>query len=186
MKKYNKLSVILLAILAIALFATACDNAKIEEANKFVDAANKKNDEAKALNTKTGAIYDKVMNGDLENFEEAKKANENELKELIKNYDKIIELLKGSAKDFSEAAKANPNEKFKEYYDASAKAAEKRAEVVGSNKAMVQGFLDSNDLEAFTKTVNDVKAKMEALVKEAGDLQGKVNKLEDEVKALNK
>lgn len=186
MKKHNKLKAVFMAIMAMALFATACqDTEKIEGANKFVDSANKKSDEGKALINTTSESFDKVMK-DTADFDEQKKKHEGELKEIVKNYDKIMELQKGTAKDFVEAAKLSPNDKFKAYYDASAKQYEKLAEMVNQSKQSAQALLDSNDVESYSKKVQEIDTKTTALTKEADEIGAKVKKLEQEVNALNK
>ena len=186
MKKHNILKAVFLAIMAMALFTTACqDTEKIEGANKLVDSANKKSDEAKALINKTSESFDKVMK-DTADFDEQKKKHEGELKEIVKNYDKIMELQKGAAKDFVEAAKLNPNDKFKAYYDASAKHSEKLAEMVNQNKQSAQALLDSSDIESYAKKIQEIDTKTTALIKEADEIAVTVKKLEQEVNALNK
>jgi outer membrane murein-binding lipoprotein Lpp len=50
MKKQSIFTLILTAIMSLALFSAGCeDQKKIDEANKFVDSANKKADEVKGL-----------------------------------------------------------------------------------------------------------------------------------------
>ncbi len=186
MKKYNKINLILLAIVAMALFATACeDTKKIEEANKFVDSANKKMDEAKALIGKAADSFEKISK-DMTDLAETRKAHESELKEIIKSYDKILELQKSSAGDFVAASKANSNEKFKAYYETSAKDMENTAEMVSQNKEMVQAFIDSKDIDAYSKKIDTISAKIDSLKKESDELREKLKKLEQEVNALNK
>jgi uncharacterized coiled-coil DUF342 family protein len=186
MTKLSKWKFILLACLALSLFATACeDTKKIEEANKSVDAANKKSDEAKALMSKTADSLINVTK-DMTDLAETKSEREGEIKELVKNYDKVMELQKGAAADFNQAAKLNPNEKFKAYYEMSAKDMEKTAEVVGQSKEMAKALLDSEDIEAYNAKLQGVQTRSAALTKESDDLRAKLSKLEGEVKALNK
>jgi hypothetical protein len=175
-----------LLLACLAVFAAGCTDQKIEQANKFVDSANKKMDESKALISKEGASFTKVMNDVGEDFEGAKKAHEAELKESLKNYDKIMELEKGAASDFGEAAKNNSNEKFKAYYDMSAKDMQKTSELMNQNKQLVQAVLDSSDEEAYVQKSEAINAKTESLTKEATDIRAKLKKLEEEVNALNK
>jgi len=186
MKKHNKLTAIFLAILAMALFATACqDTEKIEGSNKLVDSANKKSDEAKALIIKTSESFDKVLK-DPADFDEQKTKHEGELKEIVKNYDKIVELQKSTAKDFVEAAKLSPNDKFKAYYDAKAKHFEKLAEMTNQSKQSAQALLESSDVESYSKKMQEIDTKTTALTKEADEIDVKVKKLEQEVNDLNK
>ena len=181
----NKMISVLIACLALALLSSACgDTAKIEEANKFVDAANKKADEAKTLISAAATKFEAITS-DLDDFEEARTAHEAEVKDLIKSYDKILDLQKGIASDYSEASKTNPNEKFKAYYDMSAKDAQKTGEVLAQSKASAQAILDSKDTEAFAGKMLAIKAKLDSLTEESSELRGKLSTLETEVKALN-
>src|SRR3954452_2846492 len=149
MKKHSKLTLILMAIVSLALFSASCEyQKKIDEANKFVDSANKKADEVKGLVSKAASTFESI-NSKLNDFEEDKAANEGELKELVKSYDKILGLQTGIASDYTEAAKLNANEKFKAYYEMSAKDAQKTGEVISQSKAAAQAILDSNDFDSF-------------------------------------
>ena len=185
MKPHNKSNLVLLAFLTLALFATACTDAKIEAANKLVDSANKKTTEVKALVSKAADSFEKI-NKDLTDFEEAKTAHANDLKELVKSYDKILETQRSAASDFAEAAKLSANEKFKAYYEMSAKDGEKTAEVLTQSKELAQAILDSKDIESYSKKMDAIQAKSDSLTKESDDLRAKLKKLEDEVNALNK
>lgn len=186
MNRHNKWKLVLAICMGLALFATACeDTKKIEEANKFVDSANKKSDEAKALMTKTSDSFVNITK-DMTDISETKVDRESELKDLVKNYDKIMELQKGAAGDFTQASKLNANDKFKAYYESSAKDMEKTAEVVNQSKEMAKAILDSEDIESYNKKLDTIQAKSDSLTKESVDLREKIKKLEAEVNALNK
>jgi protein involved in sex pheromone biosynthesis len=185
MKKQNLFTLLGLACAALTLFAAGCTDQKVEEANKFVDSANKKSDEFKSLMTKATESFDKVMK-DMDDFDAGKKAHESDLKDIVKNYDKVMELAKGAASDFTEAAKANSNEKFKAYYEMSAKDMEKTGEVVNQNKEMANAILNSSDDEAYVQKMTSIQSKTESLTKESDDIRAKLKKLEAEVTALNK
>jgi chromosome segregation ATPase len=186
MKNRSKFTLVLTACLTLVLFAGACeDSKKIDEANKFVDSANKKADEVKTMVAKAAATFENIGK-DLTDFEEGKKDHENDIKELVKSYDAILEKQKSIASDFTEASKSSPNEKFKAYYDMSAKDADKTGEVLAQSKASAQAILDSSDIEAFNKKMESIKAKSDALTKESEGIRAQLTKLESEVKALNK
>ena len=186
MKKHSKFTLILMAVMSLALFSTACeDQKKIDEANKFVDSANKKADEVKGLVSKAASAFEGI-NSKLNDFEEDKAAHENEIKDLVKSYDKILDLQKGIASDYTEAAKLNANEKFKAYYEVSAKDAQKTGEVLSQSKATAQAILDSNDFDSFKTKMDGITAKSDSLKKESDGLRAQLSKLETDVKALNK
>jgi hypothetical protein len=128
----------------------------------------------------------KASTASFNDFDEDKAANEGELKELVKSYDKILGLQNGIASDYTEAAKLNANEKFKAYYEMSAKDAQKTGEVIGQSKAAAQAILDSNDFDSFKAKMDGITAKSDSLKKESDGLRAQRSKLEEDVKALNK
>jgi len=180
-KIVNKLNFVLLAIMAVSLFATACvDNKKIEEANKLVDSANKKVNDAKPMLTKAGEAFTKA-NEKLEDYDETKKENEAALKASIGEYDKVIELY-----NFNSAAKLSDDASFKSYYEASAKEIDNLSAMATQSKALVQAFAESKTVEEYSKKLDEIKGKIDALKNEGDDLSAKVKKLDEEVKAKNK
>ena len=185
MRKHNKYTLIVIAIITTALFATGCEDKQIVEANKLVDSANQKMNDAKPLITaaidKFGKISDKM-----EDFEESKQAHEAEVKALMSSYDKIAELQKGAAADFGQAAKLSKDEAFKSYYEMSAKNVENSAAQVGQNRAIAQAYLDSKTEEDYAAKVSTVKTKSDSLKKEGDDITAKLKKLEEAVNAKNK
>jgi len=186
MKKFSTFALLLTACLSLALFSTGCeDQKKIDEANKFVESANKKANEAKDIVIKAGATSNSLMD-QLKDLEEDKPAHLNELKDLAKTYDKALELQKGVASDFTEASKLNANEKFKAYYEMSSKNAIKTGEIYGQGQAVVQALLDSNDIEAFTAKMDAINAKSATLKKEGDDISAQLKTLEAAVAAINK
>lgn len=203
----NKLNFILSAVLAMTLFAGACkdknvtevnkpvdstnkssNGANIQDAGKLVDSADKKAVEAKDLFNKIPDTFIKILN-DLDqkkDFADSKKRNETEVKELAKSWDKIIETFKSAGVDYREAAKASQKQVFKDYYETKAKAQDSLAEISGLNREMLQSFLDSSDLEAFDKKMDDIGSKVEASKKQGVEFNEKLKKIEDDIKAQNK
>ena len=185
MKRYTKLNIILMAILAVAMFASGCDDKQVAEANKLVDSANKKMNDAKPLMTKASETFSKISDK-VQDFDEGKKAHEAELKELLTSYDKILELYKGAAADFGGASKLNSDATFKAYYDMSQKDMENSAALVSQNKVLVQAFIDAKTAEDYSKKLDEIKAKNDDLKKEGDDIAAKLKKLEADVNAKNK
>ena len=181
----NKLNLILPAVLTMALFAAACTDKNTDEANKFVDSANKKANEAQAFYSKIPKVANKITNNS-EDFEENKKANETEIKEAISATDKYVEMLKSSAGDFREASKLNPDQTFKNYYEAKARQMEGLADIASTQRSMFQDFLDSSDADSANQKMAPKLAKMNDLDKSLTEIENKVTKLEAEVKAKNK
>ncbi len=186
MKSLKKLNIIIIAIVAATLFSIACvDNKKIEEANKLVDSANKKSNDAKSLLERAGAAFTKISD-DVKDFDDTKKQQEPALKAVVGDYDKIIELYKGASADFNSAAKLSDDASFKSYYEMSAKEIDNLSAMATQSKSIVQAFADSKSIEEYSKSVDEIKGKIDALKKEGDDISGKVKKLEEEVKAKNK
>lgn len=185
MNNYKKLKLILLAILAFAVLTTACDDQQVLEANKLVDSANKKMNDAKPLVTAAGDRFGKISD-DIKDFEASKKAHDGELKELAKSYDQILELYKGATADFTQAAKLSKDETFKSYYEMSAKDVENTAALITQNKLLTQAFADSKTIDEYSKKIDEIKTKNDALKKEGDDISAKLKKLEADVNAKNK
>lgn len=177
---------VVLAIMTISLISAACvDNKKIEEANKLVDSANKKSNDAQPLLAKAGEAFTKANDG-MEDYEETKTKHEAALKASMGDYDKVIELYKGSSADFTGAAKLSDDADFKSYYEASAKEMDNLAAMATQSKALVQAFVESKSIEEYSKKLDEIKGKMDALKKEGDDLTAKAKKLEEAVKSKSK
>lgn len=185
-KIFRNINFVLIAIVAVGLFASACvDNKKIEEANKLVDSANKKSNDAKPLLTKAGEAFSKANDG-MDDFDETRKQNETALKASMGDYDKVIELYKGASADFNSAAKLSDDATFKSYYEASAKEIDNLAAMATQSKSLVQAFIESKSIEEYSKKLDEIKGKIDSLKKEGDELTLKVKKLDEEVKAKNK
>ena len=185
-KIFRNINFVLIAIVAVGLFESACvDNKKIEEANKLVDSANKKSNDAKPLLTKAGEAFSKANDG-MDDFDETRKQNETALKASMGDYDKVIELYKGASADFNSAAKLSDDATFKSYYEASAKEIDNLAAMATQSKSLVQAFIESKSIEEYSKKLDEIKGKIDALKKEGDELTLKVKKLDEEVKAKNK
>ena len=186
MTKLKKFNFALIAIMAVSLFATACvDNKKIEEANKLVDSAIKKANDAKPMLTKAGEAFTKANDG-MDDYDETKTKNETALKASMGDYDKVIELYKGSSADFTSAAKLSDDSDFKSYYEASAKEMDNLAAMATQSKSLVQAFVESKSIEEYSKKLDEIKGKMDALRKEGDELTAKAKKLEEAVKSKSK
>ncbi len=185
MRKIHKLALLMAIIMALA-FAMACDGGKTDEANKFVDAGNKKVTEANQLIPKVSKMDIEIMETKYENFDEFKKSKESEAKQVVKDYEKCAELFKGAAKDFGDASKINLDAKIKSYFEAKSKEFEKSAESLSVSKEGVQSLISSKDEEEFTKKLKESNDKSELLKKESDALTEKTKKLEAEAKDLIK
>lgn len=186
MRTLKKFNFVLIAIMAVSLFATACvDNKKIEEANKLVESANKKSNDAKPLLTKAGEAFNKANDG-MEDYEETKTKNEAALKASLGEYDKVIELYKGASTDFTGAAKLSDDADFKSYYEASAKEMDNLAAMTTQSKGLIQAFVESKSIEEYSKKLDEIKGKIDALKKEGDTLTANAKKLEEAVKSKSK
>ncbi|MEP6904136.1 MAG: hypothetical protein ABJA66_20625 [Actinomycetota bacterium] len=173
----NNLNLILLAVLTMVLFASACGDKNAAEANKFVESANKKTQEAKEMVDKMPKNIGQWID-DTKDIAESQKAHEAEAKETLKKWDKIIETEKSAAGDFREAVKLNSDQTYKNYYEALAKQMDIQVEKGNTNKSVFQSFLDSSDWDAFGEKAGSFKAKMQDLQKQDADNAAQITKLE--------
>lgn len=185
MKRQNKYILILLAIIATAIFATGCEDKQAIETNKLIDAADKKMSEAQPIFSAAMDKYAKII-GSIQDFEESKGAHDGEVKELIASYDKVAELQKGAAADFTQAAKLSKDETFKAYYEMTVKKIENSAALVNQNRVLAQAFIDSKTEDDYVAKVAGIKTKNESLTKESEEIAGKLKSLGEAVKAKNK
>lgn len=166
-------------LIGAALFI-ACD--QVDEANKLIDASNKKVLEAQKVFEKANADSDALLAGEVDDL---KTKNQAKAKETIAAYEKAGEMFKAAAKDFDDAGKLKLSDKLKTYVGLKSKELVKTGEYVASLKEGLQVLMTANvaDLE---KKMNDYKTKNDALSKEVDDLAAQVKKFEDENKDVIK
>lgn len=178
--------ILTIAAIASVVFMLACNDGQIDEANKLIDASNKKVVEAADLLGKTTKDSETLLAGDIEDLKEFKAKNEAKAKEIMANYDKCGGMYKAAAKDFDDAGKLKLDDKLKSYVALKGKQLTKTGEYVAALKGGVQVFISAEDVEAFEKQIGDYKTKTEALEKEIDALNEQVKKFEADNKDVIK
>lgn len=158
----------------------ACD--QIDDANKLIDASNKKVAEGQKIFDQANADSDTLLKDDVDDL---KTKNQAKAKEVIANYDKAGDLFKAAAKDFDDAGKLKLNDKLKTYISLKSKQLAKTGEYIAALKEGLQVLMTA-DISELEKKLNDYKAKTDALSKEVDDLDKQVKKFEDENKDVIK
>jgi uncharacterized membrane-anchored protein YhcB (DUF1043 family) len=189
MKKNNKINAILI-ILGAILLGLACSSAnQQEEANKIIDAANKKLDEAKALYTKTDARNTDLFSAKVQTVGQlqAYKASKNgEAKSIADDFEKTGQMLKDVAKQYDDVSRMNVNDKYKEYAKLKSDEFYKRAEAVDVRKGNAQAFMEIDDYKTMVSKFDENNKKSDQLFKDADDIETKAKKIEDDNKDIFK
>ena len=155
---------------------------QIDEANKLIDASNKKVVEGQQIFEKALADNDVLLNGDVEDLKTTNAAKANE---VIANYDKAGDLFKAAARDFDEAGKLKLSDKLKAYVALKSKQLAKSGEYISALKTGLQVLMTAPVAEMESR-MTDYKTKTDALSKEVADLDEQVKKFEAENKDVIK
>lgn len=192
MKNHNKLNAVLILMFAVAISLACSGNStsmQTDEANKIVDAANKKLDEAKDLYGKTEARNTALFSvnvqtvGQLQSY----KANKSsEAKSIVSDYEKAAEMLKEVSRQYDDISRMNLSEKYKDYAKLKSDEFAKRAEAVAIRKGNAQAFMEIDDYKTMTSKFNENNAKSDRLFKDAEDMGERAKKMEEENKDLFK
>jgi hypothetical protein len=189
MKKHNKLNAIFIIIAAIALGLACGGSAQTEEANKIVDGANKKLEEAKELFVATEkrntALFDvNIQTPQQLQFYKANKSEE--AKSIVTDYEKVVEMMKDVSRQYDNISRMNLSEKYKDYAKLKSDEFAKRAEAINVRKGNAQAFADIADARAMNEKFDENNAKADRLFKDADDIAAKAKKMEEENKDLFK
>lgn len=175
-----KNSVGIFAILAVLLVGLACSalsdetskaNSLVDEANKFVTTANESVTKGGKIADEFDGMLTKIKkNSDLEKTRGV-------AKDLIKEYDVVIENFKKAADKFDEASKLKINDKHKEYLEVKAKEMKLRSDYTAEAKRVPQALIDSDSKNTFNDTMKTQLAKVKSMNSDANDLSDKADKL---------
>jgi len=189
MKKQNKLNAIFTILLAIAIGLACSGGNQQAEANKIVDEANKKLDEAKELYIKTETRNTQLFNANVQTVQQLqsyKAKTDGEAKSIVADYEKIAEMLKEVSKQYDDVSRMELNDKYKEYAKLKSNEFAKRAEAVGIRKGNSQAFMEIDDPKMMMMKFEENNAKSDKLFKDAEDMGVKAKKMEEENKDLFK
>ena len=150
---------------------TAKANAIVDEANKFVKTANDSVEKAEKLGTE----FDKRVSAMKTEDDLAK--TRDFAKDLIKEYESMIDNFKKSGDKFDEASKLKLKDKHKEYLEIKAKEMKLRSDYSVELKKIPQSLIDSSNKAEFTSAVAKVVEKVRSMTSEAKDLGEKAEKI---------
>lgn len=187
MKHRNEFNKLFITIVAIAICVACGSGNQTEEANKIVDSANKKLDEAKELYSKTETRNTKLFNANVQTVEQLqayKSGKSDEAKAIVEDYENVSEMLKDISKQYDEVSRMNLTEKYKDYAKLKSDEYTKRSEAISIRKGNAQAFMEIDDYKTMTAKFDDNNAKSDRLFKDAEDIGAKAKKLEEENKDM--
>ncbi len=191
MNRQNKLNAIFI-ILAAILIGFGCSGGGGDqqvEANKTVDQANLKLDEAKELYAKTEKRNTELFSANIQTLSQLQyyKANkESEAKSIVADYEKVAGMLKDISKQYDEVSRMNLNEKYKDYAKLKSDEFAKRAEAVGIRKGNAQAFMDIDNPKTMMTKFDENNSKSDKLFNDAEEVAGKAKKIESDNKEIFK
>ena len=189
MKRQNKLNAILIILVAVAI-SLACSGAnQTEEANRVVDRANKKLDEAKDLYGKTEKRNRELFSVNVQTVQQLQNYKSNksgEAKLIVADYEKVSGMLKDISKQYDDVSRMNLSEKYTDYAKLKSDEFAKRAEAVEIRKGNAQAFAEIDDPRTMTAKFDENNSKADRLFKDAEDISSKAKKIEEENKDIFK
>jgi predicted phage tail protein len=189
MNKQNKMNAIFILLVAVAIGLACSSGSQVEEANKIVDQANKKLEEAKDLYGKTETRNTNLFSANVQTVQQLQyyKANKSEeAKSIVSDYEKVADMLKDVSKQYDDVSRLNVGDKYKDYAKLKSDEFAKRAEAVNIRKGNAQAFAEIDDPKTMLTKFDDNNAKSDRLFKDAEDMGAKAKKIEEENKDLFK
>jgi hypothetical protein len=189
--KTNNRSNVILIVLGAILLGLACSSGgdQMAEANKIIDAANKKLEDAKALYAKTDSRNTDLFNAKVQTvgqLQAYKTSKSGEAKAISDDFEKVGQMLKDVAKQYDDVSRMNVNEKYKEYAKLKSDEYVKRADAVDIRKGNAQAFMEIDDYRTMVAKFDENNKKSDKLFTEAGEIETKTKKIEDENKDIFK
>ncbi len=185
----NKFNAALIITITV-LIALGCSGSNQQtEANKIVDAANKKLDDTKELYSKTEARNSTLFGANIQTvpqlrYYQSKMTGEAKL--IVSDYEKVADNLKDIARQYDDISRLNVADKYKEYAKLKSDEFAKRSEAVGIRKGNAQAFAEIDDPRILIKKFAENNDKSDKLFKDAEDIASKAKKIEDDNKDLFK
>ncbi len=189
MKQQNKLNAILLILVAVAISLACSGTNQTDEANRLVDVANKKLDEAKELYGKTEKRNSELFSPNIQTVQQLQNYKSNksgEAKSIVADYEKVSEMLKDISKQYDDVSRMKLDEKYKDYAKLKSDEFAKRAEAVGIRKGNAQAFAEIDDPRTMTAKFDENNSRSDRLFKDAEDISAKAKKIEEENKDIFK
>ncbi len=190
MKKQNKVNTIFIVLIAIAI-GLACGGGANQtvEANKIVDQANQKLDEAKDLYEKTEKRNKDLFSVNIQNdrqLQSYKFLKNDEAKSIVAEYERTSGMLKDISRQYDDVSRLNLDEKYKDYAKLKSDEYIKRAEAVNIRKGNAQAFAEIDDPKTMLAKFDENNTKSDKLFKDAEDIGARAKKIEDENKDIFK
>lgn len=188
MNNQNKLNMIF-AIMIAAFLALACSgsNSQQAEANKIIDEANKKLEEARSLMVKTETRNKTLFSANVQTVSQLqayKNRMGDEAKGIVADYEKVVETLKDISKKYDDVSRMNVSDKYKEYTKIKSEEFARRADGVSVSKGNAQAFADIDDPKTMLSKFEENNEKSSKLFKEADELAVKAKKIEEDNKEI--
>lgn len=186
----NRANIFFIIALALALgLACGGGSSQIAEANKVVDAANLKLEEAKQLYAKAETRNQTLFSANVQTVQQLKyyKANMgDEAKEIVGEYEKIVGMLKDVSKSYDEVSRMNVDQKYKDYAKLKSDEFAKRSEAINIRKGNAQAFMEIDDPKTMLAKFDENNTKSDRLFKDAEDIDAQAKKIEAENKEVFK
>lgn len=153
------------------------------EANKLIDEANSviKTNNEKII--KSSTLTNELLGGNLasaEDIDEYKTTNKAKFDELVSLSDQIEKSDAEIVEKFEQASKMKLDETYKKYLEAKTAEFKKRGEGNKLTAPLVKAFLQTKDVDAVNKQIEDYNKKFSANVKESDELMKKADQIAKE------
>lgn len=185
MKKQSKLNLILIICAAIALLPACGGSYQTDQANKIVQEANKKLEDAKSLYVKTDGRNKELFSANIRTRNDLrayKIIGAGTAKEIVSDYEKAAQMLKEIAKQYDEVSRLNLPEKYKDYAKLKADEYNKRSEAMDVRKGNAMAFMEIDDPDTMLSKFDENNSKSDRLFNDAEEISAKARRVEDENK----
>lgn len=174
MVAYNKLKATI--IVTVFAFLQGCSDS--DRADKIVDSAKKKNDEAVSLYSRTEKRSKETLSpkgNTIAELQTYKATVIGEARSIADDYQKVSDMLKDVAKEYEDVWRMNLNSEHKEFAKTKSDEYNKRSEAVAAVRDGVQAFIETDDYNKLHVKLVEYEEKQHQLFKEAEDLASKAN-----------
>jgi peptidoglycan hydrolase CwlO-like protein len=171
---------LLLALIALSVFALSCATSK---ANKFIEEGNAAVKEGEQLATEADTKIT-ALAGNLDKFRENRDELKGTAQEIIDRLDKSIAKLREASSKFDEGSKTNLDAPLKEYLSLKSQEFSKHAEHLDVLKGIPNSVMDTSieDRATLDAKFAQIKERVDGLEKEWTDLSNRADKIQEQNK----
>jgi peptidoglycan hydrolase CwlO-like protein len=171
---------LLLALIALCVFALSCATSK---ANKFIEEGNAAVKEGEQLATEADTKIT-ALAGNLDKFPENRDELKGTAQEIIDRLDKSIAKLREASSKFDEGSKTNLDAPLKEYLSLKSQEFSKHAEHLDVLKGIPNSVMDASieDRATLDAKFAQIKERVDGLEKEWTDLSNRADKIQEQNK----